>query len=99
MNQIILLITLIISVLSLVLQFENWKVKKLEEENKSLKLNVIKALKAIQGYQDFISEISIEQGKTAQNLKGEIHTKFKESFISKRFVEPSNIQELINRYD
>jgi hypothetical protein len=99
MNQIVLIITLIISIISLLLQFENWKLKKLDIENKSLKINLLKALKAIQGYQDFIQEVSVEQGKTAQNLKGEIHIKYKESFVSKRFVEPSNIQELINKIE
>ncbi len=98
MNQIILLITLIVSLINLYLQFQNNKLRKLEDENNSLKSNVLKALNAIQGYQNFIKEISFEKGITEQSLKRKIHTNYKASFFYTRFVEPGNIQELINKY-
>jgi hypothetical protein len=99
MNEVILILTLLASVISVFLQFQNSKLRKLEEENKSHKINLIKALKSIQGYQDFVNEISNEKGKTPESLKAEIHSKYKESFINTKFVEPGNIRELINKFE
>ena len=99
MNEVILILTLLASLISVFLQFQNSKLRKLEEENKIHKTNLVKALKSIQGYQDFINEISNEKGKTTESLKAEIHMKYKESFVSPKFVQPGNIQELINKYE
>ncbi len=99
MNEIVLILTLVASLVSVYLQFQNSKLRKLEDENKSIKNNIIKALKSIQGYQDFINEVSNEKGKTSESLKAEIHFRYKESFISTKFVEPANIRELINKYE
>ena len=99
MNDIILILTLVASLVSVYLQFQNGKLRKLEDENKSIKNNIIKALKSIQGYQDFVNEISNEKGKTPESLKAEIHSKYMESFINTKFVEPGNIRELINKYE
>ena len=99
MNQFISILSLIASLTAVFLQFQNSKLKKLEDENVKLKSNLLKSLKSIQGYQDFIIEISNEKSVNLESFKGEIHSKYKESFISTHFLQPGNIQELINKYD
>lgn len=99
MNRLILFLTLISSIVSLYLQFQNRKLRKLEEEKMSTEKKLFKSLKSIQGYQNFIDEIASEKGKTTESLKAEIHSRYKDSFIDTKFLEPAQIQQTINKYE
>jgi hypothetical protein len=98
MENIILVITLIVSLFSLALQFHNRKLSRLEEENKRLKEQLLSALKAIHGYHKYISKVAVSEEKNVQSLKKEIHQEFKDDFTSTSFVQPGHIQELISKY-
>ena len=93
-----LLTTSILSIYSIRIQSEKKKLKHIEEEYKDVKKEIVTALYSIQGYQEFIRDVAIEKNKTVDTLKGEIHSNKNQFFKSTRFLQPNNIQELINKY-
>lgn len=94
-----LLTTSILGIYGLHIQSEKKKLKELKEDNKQIIVDFIIALKSIQGYQEFIKDIADEKNKNIENLKAEIHSDKRDFFKSTRFLQPSNLQELLNKYN
>jgi hypothetical protein len=93
-----LLTTSILSIYTIHIQSEKKRLKEIEEENKKIKNQFLTALHSIQGYQDYIKDISMEKEVNLETLKAEIHSSKKDYFKSTRFLQPNNINELINKY-
>jgi hypothetical protein len=93
-----LLTTSILSIYTLRIQSEKKRLKEIEEENEKIKKQLLVALHSIQGYQEYIKDISIQREVNLETLKAEIHSSKKNYFTSTRFLQPNNISELINKY-
>jgi hypothetical protein len=94
-----LITTSILGIYGLYIQSEKKKLKELKEEKTKIVEDFVVALKSIQGYQEFVKDIAIEKNKNIENLKAEIHSNKRDFFKSTRFLQPSNLQELLNRYN
>lgn len=93
-----LLTTSILSIYTIHIQSEKKRLKEIEEENKKIKNQILIALHSILGYQDYIKDISLEKEMNLETLKAEIHGSKKDYFKSTRYLQPNNINELINKY-
>lgn len=94
-----LFLTFLASIISLILQLQNRKLIKIEQEKENLRKKLIISLKAVQGYQKHLDDIANKDGINVVRIKADIHNKYPEEFVDKEFIQPGRIINLLNKYN